>query len=254
VSALSLQHLSKSFGGVRALDDASFDVAAGECVAMIGPNGAGKSTCFNVVNGQLAPDGGRVLLQGHDITGLNARAISRLGVGRTFQVAALFGSMSVRQNVQAALVAHHRETFRFWRSAEAVHRERADELLDLVGLAQAASQPCRQLAHGDRKRLELAVALAGDPRLLLMDEPAAGMAARERHALGALVKRLSSERGIAVLLTEHAMDVVFAFADRIVVLAQGRVIANGSVEAVREDAQVRAVYFGGGSTFAAAAP
>jgi branched-chain amino acid transport system ATP-binding protein len=254
MSALSLQRLSKSFGGVRALDDVSFDIAAGECVAMIGPNGAGKSTCFNVVNGQLAPDSGRVLLQGRDITGLNARAISMLGVGRTFQVAALFGSMSVRQNVQAARVAHRRETLRFWASAEAVHCARAGELLDLVGLAQAAERPCRELAHGDRKRLELALALAGDPRVLLMDEPAAGMAARERHALGALVKRLAGDRGIAVLLTEHAMDVVFAFADRIVVLAQGRVIANGSVEAVREDANVRAVYFGGGSTFAAASP
>ena len=227
MSVLAVRSLSKAFGGVRAVNDVSFDIAQGEFLAMIGPNGAGKSTCFNMINGQLKPDSGKILFEGNDIAGLAPRVVWRLGVGRTFQVAATFGSMTVAENVQMALISHAHETYRLWRPAAELHRDRALDLLAQVGMRDAADRPSRELAYGDIKRIELAIALANEPRLLLMDEPTAGMAPRERNELIALVKRLVIERGISVLFTEHSMDVVFAFADRIIVLARGRLIADG---------------------------
>jgi branched-chain amino acid transport system ATP-binding protein len=250
MSVLAVRSLSKAFGGVRAVNDVSFAVGQGEFLAMIGPNGAGKSTCFNMINGQLAPDSGDILIEDKNIARLKPREIWRLGVGRTFQVAATFGSMTVAENVQMALISHAHDTYRLWHPAAGLHRERALALLDQVGMQDAADRPSRELAYGDVKRVELAIALANDPRLLLMDEPTAGMAARERHGLIELVKRLVVERGISVLFTEHSMDVVFAFADRIIVLARGRLIADGNAAAIRDNAQVREVYFGTGKTFA----
>ena len=250
MSVLSVRGLSKAFGGVRAVNEVSFDIAPGEFLAMIGPNGAGKSTCFNMINGQLAPDAGEILLDGENIAGLAPRAVWRRGVGRTFQLAATFSSMTVAENVQMALISHAGETYGLWRPAASRHRARALDLLAQVGMHEAADRPSRALAYGDIKRIELAVALANEPKLLLMDEPTAGMAPRERNDLIALVKRLVVERGISVLFTEHSMDVVFAYADRIVVLARGRVIADGDAAAIRDNAQVREVYFGTGKTFA----
>jgi branched-chain amino acid transport system ATP-binding protein len=252
VSVLSVRDLEKAFGGVHAVDGVTFDIAKGEFLALIGPNGAGKSTCFNIINGQLRPDKGDVLLEGRSIAGLSPRVIWRRGVGRTFQVAATFGSMTVIENVQLALASHHHELYRLARALTGSHRERARALLAEVGMAEAAERACRELAYGDVKRVELAVALANDPRLLLMDEPTAGMAPRERLDMIALVKRLVTERGISVLFTEHSMDVVFAFADRIIVLARGRLIASGSAAEIRDNAEVRAVYLGTGKTFAKA--
>ncbi|HZL61377.1 MAG TPA: ABC transporter ATP-binding protein [Pseudolabrys sp.] len=254
MSVLEVRVLSKAFGGVRAISEVGFAVARGEFLAMIGPNGAGKTTCFNMINGQLPPDSGEILFEGRDIAGLEPRDIWRLGVGRTFQVAATFGSMTVAENVQMALISHAGEIYRLWQPAAALHRERALDLLAQVGMRETADRPSRELAYGDVKRVELAIALANEPRLLLMDEPTAGMGARERHDLIALVKRLVVERGISVLFTEHSMDVVFAFADRIVVLARGRLIADGAAATIRDNAQVREVYFGTGKTFAGAAP
>jgi branched-chain amino acid transport system ATP-binding protein len=254
MSVLAVRSLSRSFGGVRAVDEVSFAIGRGEFLAMIGPNGAGKSTCFNMINGQLAPDSGTILLEGQDIAGMAPRNIWRLGVGRTFQVAASFSSMTVIENVQMALISPAREIYRLWRPAAALHRERALDLLAQVGMRDAADRPSRELAYGDVKRVELAVALANEPRLLLMDEPTAGMGARERHALIKLVKRLVVERNISVLFTEHSMDVVFAFADRIIVLARGQLIADGDAATIRGNAQVRDVYFGSGKIFAGAAP
>jgi branched-chain amino acid transport system ATP-binding protein len=250
MSVLEVRSLSKAFGGVRAVSEVGFKVAQGEFLAMIGPNGAGKTTCFNIINGQLPSDSGEILLQGKNIAGLAPRAIWRLGVSRTFQVAATFGSMTVAENVQMALISHAGEIYRLWQPAAALHRERALDLLEQVGMRDAADRPSRELAYGDVKRVELAIALANEPRLLLMDEPTAGMGARERHELIALVKRLVVERGISVLFTEHSMDVVFAFADRIIVLARGRLIADGDAVSIRDNAQVREVYFGTGKTFA----
>ncbi|EIJ47645.1 branched-chain amino acid ABC transporter ATPase [Herbaspirillum sp. GW103] len=253
MSLLQIDGLRKSFGGVAALDDLSFTLPAGQMLALIGPNGAGKSTCFNVINGQLRPDGGRVLLDGADIAGLDPRRIWARGVGRTFQVSAAFASLTVLENVQAALLSHHRRLWQLWRPAAACLRQEAMQLLEQVGMADQAGRACGVLAYGDIKRLELAMALSNAPRLLLMDEPTAGMAPRERQELMALTRRLVSERGLSVLFTEHSMDVVFAFADRIIVLARGQLIAQGEPEAVRQDARVRDVYFGSGASFGSAA-
>lgn len=253
MSLLQVDGLRKSFGGVAALDGVSFALPAGQMLALIGPNGAGKSTCFNVINGQLRPDAGRVLLDGEDIAGLDARRIWRRGVGRTFQVSAAFASLTVLENVQAALLSHRRRLWQLWRPAAACLREEAMDLLSQVGMADQAGRACGVLAYGDIKRVELAMALSNAPRLLLMDEPTAGMAARERQELMALTRRLVSERGLSVLFTEHSMDVVFAFADEIIVLARGQLIAQGQPEAVRQDARVREVYFGSGASFGSTA-
>lgn len=249
MSVLEVTDLSRSFGGVKAVNDVSFSLEAGELLALIGPNGAGKSTCFNLLNGQLRPDTGTVRLDGKDITGLRPRAIWRLGVGRTFQITATFASMTVRENVQMALLSHERRLFDLWRSASSLYRDKADELLAQVGMLDQADRACGVLAYGDIKRVELAVALANQPRLLLMDEPTAGMAPKERIALMALAQEIVRQRNIAVLFTEHDMDVVFARADRIIVLNRGRLIAAGKPEAVRADKAVQDVYLGSGAVY-----
>ncbi len=246
---LQVTDLSKSFGGVRAVDGVSFHVDAGELLALIGPNGAGKSTCFNLLNGQLPPDGGSVKLDGREITGRSPRAIWRLGVSRTFQVTATFGSMSVRENVQMVLLSQQRRLLNLWRTAADQYRDEALALLGQVGMADQAERACSLLAYGDLKRLELAMALASGPRLLLMDEPTAGMAPKERDELMALTARLTAERQLGVLFTEHSMDVVFRYAHRMLVMARGRVIAQGDPASVRDNAEVRAVYLGTGATF-----
>jgi len=244
VKVLSVQRLGKSFGGMRALAGLSFEVNAGEILAMIGPNGAGKTTCFNIVNGQLEPDEGAVFIGGEPVAGRAPHEIGRLGVGRTFQVAATFGSMTVRENVQTALLAHHRSLGSFWRRGHAQFVGEADALLQLVGMANRAEHACAVLAYGDLKRVELAMALSGAPRLLLMDEPTSGMAPRERAALMALTATLARERRIGVLFTEHDMDVVFGHADRVLVLDRGQLIAQGTPSEVKTNARVREVYLG----------
>lgn len=244
MSLLSARDLRKDFGGVQAVAGVSFTVAAGELVALIGPNGAGKSTCFNLLNGQIRPDSGRVTLDGTDITGWQPNRVWQLGVGRSFQVAATFASMTVRENVQTALIARHGRVWRFIRPARALFRDQAEALLALVGLGDRADQGCGALAYGELKRLELALALSNDPRLLLMDEPAAGLAPADRLALMALVRRLARGQGRAVLFTEHDMDVVFAVADRVLVMDRGALIAQGAPDQVRADPRVKAVYLG----------
>ncbi len=251
---LEVRGLSKAFGGLRAVSGVSFDLAAGEMLAMIGPNGAGKSTCFNMVNGQLAPDAGSVKLAGTELVGQRPKAIWRLGVGRTFQIAETFASLTVLENVQLALLSHAHRVFRFWRPAREQFRDEALALLANVGMAPQAERAMSVLAYGDVKRVELAIALANQPRLLLMDEPTAGMAPRERNELMALTRRLAIEQQIGVLFTEHSMDVVFAHADRMIVLARGELIASGAPAEVRDDPKVRQVYFGMGTTFENAEP
>ena len=246
---LEVAGLSKSFGGVRAVDGIDFTLAAGELLALIGPNGAGKSTTFNMVNGQLRADAGAIRLDGREMIGLTPREIWHHGVGRTFQIAETFASLTVVENVQMALLSQDRKLFSMWTPAARHRRSDALDLLDMVGMAAQADRPCSVLAYGDVKRVELAVAMANNPKLLLMDEPTAGMAPKERNELMALTKKLVVERGIAVLFTEHSMDVVFAYADRMVVLARGRLIAEGRAEAIRNDPKVQEVYFGTGKTF-----
>ena len=244
MTVLAVRDLHKTFGGVHAVSSVSFSVAAGELLAMIGPNGAGKTTCFNMVNGQLAPDSGAIELEGRSLLGKAPREICRAGVGRSFQITAAFGSMSVRENVQVALLSHERKLFDFREKATAFKIEEADNLLSRVGMLEQAERPCAVLAYGDLKRVELAVALACRPRLLLMDEPTAGMAPVERYAIMQLAVDLARSSRIAVLFTEHDMDVVFRHADRVIVLSEGELIAQGTPAEVRANAQVRQVYLG----------
>jgi branched-chain amino acid transport system ATP-binding protein len=243
---LQVDGLHKAFGGVQAVEDVSFALNAGELLALIGPNGAGKSTCFNMLNGQLKPDSGLVRLGGRDIVGMSPRAIWRLGVGRTFQITATFASLSVRENVQMALYSHAGKLRSFLSRFGADLRSESDALLGEVGMLDQAERPCGVLAYGDLKRVELAMALANQPRLLLMDEPTAGMAPRERVALMELAARLARAQKIAVLFTEHDMDVVFSQADRLIVLDRGRLIAGGLPAEVRANPEVQAVYLGSG--------
>jgi branched-chain amino acid transport system ATP-binding protein len=236
--------LRKAFGGVRAVDGVSFAVPPGEIRAMIGPNGAGKSTCFNLLTGQLAADAGTVTFRGERLSGLAPHAIWRRGVSRTFQVTATFATLSVLENVQVARLSHVRRSLDLVRPARSLEVAPALARLEQVGLADQAARPAGVLAYGDLKKLELAIALASDPALLLLDEPTAGMAPAERGALMALTAAIARERGLTVLFTEHDMDVVFAWADRVMVLHQGRLIADGTPADVRADAQVQAVYLG----------
>jgi ABC-type branched-subunit amino acid transport system ATPase component len=243
VSVLVVENLRKSFGGVRAVDGVSFALGDGEVAALIGPNGAGKSTLFNVIDGQLAADAGHVRFLDRSLEALPTAARTRLGIGRTFQVAQAFASMTALQNAQVALEAARTPLSvgaALWsRNVDAAHA-----LLAQVGLAERAQVAAATLAYGDLKRLEFALALATGPRLLLMDEPTAGMAPGERTALMRLVVELATTRKMAVLFTEHSMDVVFGFARRVLVLSAGRLVADGAPDDVRADPGVRRVYLG----------
>ena len=249
---LRVSNLAKTYGGVQAVRDVSFALAAGELLALIGPNGAGKTTCFNLLNGQIAADSGSAQFEGRDLIGLKPRQIWRLGVGRTFQITATFSSMSVRENVQLALLNFHGRLNSLLGLAARQHVDEAMALLARVGIAEQAERPCAVLAYGDLKRVELAIALANKPRLLLMDEPTAGMAPAERVALMQLTADLARASDIAVLFTEHDMDVVFAHADRILVLNRGQLIAEGKPAEVRANREVQEVYLGSGSVYGAA--
>ena len=252
MTVLRVSHLSKAYGGVQAVDDVGFSLAAGELLALIGPNGAGKTTCFNLLNGQIPADSGSAAFEGRDLIGMKPRQIWRLGVGRTFQITATFASMSVRENVQTALLNFHGKLNAMLALAERLYVDEAMALLARVGIAEQAARPCAVLAYGDLKRVELAIALANRPRLLLMDEPTAGMAPQERVALMQLTADLARASGIAVLFTEHDMDVVFAHADRIIVLNRGSLIAAGKPAEVRANREVQEVYLGSGSLYGAA--
>ena len=247
--SLTVRNLSKAFGGVKAVRDVSFDLAEGELLALIGPNGAGKSTCFNMLNGQIPADSGSVRLAGEELLGYAPAEIWRRGVGRTFQITATFPSMTVAENVAMVLMSEQRELFSFFRSATHRHRDKAMELLDLVGMTGQADRPCGVLSYGDLKRVELAVALGNTPRVLLMDEPTAGMAPRERLELMGLAARLVRDLGISVLFTEHDMDIVFGHADRIIVLSRGALIAEGNAEQIRNDPLVLKTYLGEGQIY-----
>ena len=233
---LEVKSINKRYGDFWAVNDTSFDIKRGEMLALIGPNGAGKSTIFNMVGGQFEPTGGEIFFKGTSLKGLDAAGIWSKGIGRTFQIATVFNSMSVLENMQVAL--HQADSHAFTTVND------AHELLQQVGLAHLANRQASELAYGDVKRLELGMALTHSPELLLMDEPTAGMAAEERHLLMKLVKSLSIQRQMAVLFTEHSVDVVFNYADRILVLAEGSLIAEGSAAEIAKDDQVRAVYLG----------
>jgi len=244
MTLLRAEGIVKHFGGVRAVDGVSVALEAGEFAALIGPNGAGKSTLFAVIAGQQRADTGRVSFAGEDIGHVEPVQRARRGIGRTFQTAAAFASMTVLQNVQLALAAHAGEHVDPWRPLAHLHREAATALLARVGLETQARRGATDVAYADLKRLELALALAGTPRLLLMDEPTAGMAAAERSALMDLVTAIAAESGLTVLFTEHSMDVVFGYARRLLVMSRGKLIADGVPDEVRALPAVQAAYFG----------
>ena len=248
INALEVNNLRRTFGGVVAVDDVSFVLPVGKLLALIGPNGAGKTTCFNMLNGQLRPDAGSIRLNGQELVGLKPRAVWRLGVGRTFQITATYSSMTVSENVQMALMSHHRNLMSFVGRAATRHVNAAAALLDRVGMLEQADRPCSVLAYGDLKRVELAIALANEPSLLLMDEPTAGMSPAERVELMALTAQIVAERGVSVLFTEHDMDVVFRHADTVMVLDHGTLVASGTPAAVRADTHVQAIYLGSTAT------
>lgn len=244
---LEVRELCKSFGGVRAVDKISFDLEGGKLLAMIGPNGAGKSTCFNLINGQLRPDGGTIKVLGRKTDGMRPNHVWSLGVGRTFQVTATFPSMSVLENVQMVLISNGGRSRSVLKKTAGLYRDEAMEFLRLVGVEREWDRACGILAYGELKRVELAIALANSPKLLLMDEPTAGMGSRERFTLMELTAKIVRERSIGVLFTEHDMDVVFSHADRIIVMNHGKLVAEGSPRDVRESKKVQDIYFGTGA-------
>jgi len=241
---LEVHELAKSFGGVQAVKNLSFDLVEGQLLAMIGPNGAGKSTCFNLINGQLRPDYGRVVIMGKKINGYKPRQVWKLGVGRTFQITSTFASMTVLENIQVAKLSYHRRTKSLFKRVRKLYVEESMELLRLLGIEDQHDRACGVLAYGDLKRVELAVALANQPKLLLMDEPTAGMGPAERQSLMELTSNIVRTRDIGVLFTEHDMDVVFTHADSIIVLNRGELVAEGTAAEVRENNKVQEIYLG----------
>ena len=241
---LSVRGLRKRFGGLVATDGVDLDVAAGETLAIIGPNGAGKTTLIAQLSGDLAPDAGAIRFAGEDVTALGAPARSHRGLARSFQVTSIFREFSALDNVALAVQAHAGHSFRFWRAARAERalREPAREVLARVGLAGRAEVVAGALAHGEQRQLEIAMALATRPRLLLLDEPVAGMGIDESQRMVQLLRTLRGTH--TMVLVEHDMDVVFALADRISVMVYGRVIATGAPEAIRANAEVRRAYLG----------
>ena len=242
---LEVVALRKHFGGVQAVNGVNLVVTDGELRAIIGPNGAGKTTFFNLITGDLRHDGGTIRFRDEEVSGLPPHELCRRGLGRTFQITSVFRRMTVLENVQTALLTHHRRHYNILAPARRLYHDAALELLGRVGLQAQAPKPSGILAHGDQRRLELAIALASEPRMLMLDEPTAGMAPRERHELMALVGRIAADTGLTVVFTEHDMDVVFAVARRITVLHQGAVIAEGPPSDVRANAEVQRVYLGG---------
>jgi branched-chain amino acid transport system ATP-binding protein len=241
---LQLVGLRKRFGGVQAVNGVNLAVPPGDLRAIIGPNGAGKTTLFNLISGDLPHDTGQIFFGGEEVSGVPPHRLCRRGMGRTFQITSIFRRLTALENVQTAYLSHHRRHFNLLTPARRLYRDEAMGLLERVGLHEEALKPSGILSHGDQRRLELAIALASSPRLLLLDEPTAGMAPRERHELMALVGRIAAETGLTVVFTEHDMDVVFAVARRITVLHQGAVLAEGPPQEVRANADVQRVYLG----------
>ena len=241
---LEVRGLGKSFSGFRAVSDVDLTVETGQIAAVIGPNGAGKSTLFNLITGHLRPDSGSVRLDGRDITGAAPHKIVRMGVGRSFQRTNIFSKLTVFENLQAAFLVDRGRGRDFWSKASALYRDETTSLLSSIGLVEQRDTIAGTLSYGNQKQLELGLALASDPALLLLDEPTAGMSATETHDTIRLIERIAGERSLTLLFTEHDMDVVFQIAQKVAVLHQGRVIADGAPEEVRADPEVRRVYLG----------
>lgn len=243
---LEVAHLHKSFGGFRAITNVGFSVERRQVAAVIGPNGAGKSTLFNLITGHIPPDSGTVRLEGRDIVGVPPYAICRMGMGRSFQHANIFPMLTVFENLQAAFISHRGAATNFWGDSRQSFRAETEALLESLDMQDQAARVAGTLSHGNQKQLELGIALAADPRILLLDEPTAGMSSAETRSTIALLQRIADERELTLLFTEHDMDVVFAIAEKIAVLHQGQLVAVGTPAEVRADAEVRRVYLGEG--------
>jgi len=241
---LSIEHLSKQFGGLRAVEDVSLEVKQGDRHAIIGPNGAGKSTLFNLLTGQMKPSSGKVIFDGRDITGKPPHVIARTGIGRAFQITTIFPKLTVRQNLQYAMLAHGGYTIRPFGIANRMFHAEAQELAEAVGLGEWADLPAGQLSHGDQRAIEIAISLALGSKLVLLDEPTAGMSAYETDKAMELVRRLATERHLTLLFCEHDMSVVFSTARTVTVMYQGRVLTEGTPEQVRHNPDVQKVYLG----------
>jgi branched-chain amino acid transport system ATP-binding protein len=242
---LEVRELRKAFAGFVAVAGVSLSVTDRQIAAVIGPNGAGKTTFFNLITGHLRPDSGRVLLDGRDVTGAPPYRICRMGVSRSFQRTNIFAKLTVFENIQAALLAHHGRGHNFWSRSEDFYRNETEQLLVSIGLADAARTIAGTLSYGNQKQLELGIALASDPAMMLLDEPTAGMSATETHDTMRLLERIAGERELTLLFTEHDMAVVFGIAQKIAVLHQGRLLAEGTPAEMRAHPEVRRVYLGG---------
>jgi branched-chain amino acid transport system ATP-binding protein len=243
---LECRNLRKTFSGFVATNDVTLSVEKNRITAVIGPNGAGKSTLFNLITGHLQPDSGEVTLEGRDITGIPPHRICGMGIARSFQRTNIFPKLTVYENIQAAFIAHSGRGYDMWGVSERLFRSETEEMIGQLALQDIAGTIAGEVSHGAQKQVELGIALAGKPRMLLLDEPTAGMSAQETHESIALLDRIAKERGLTLLFTEHDMDVVFSIAHKIAVLHQGRIIAIGAPDEVRRNEEVRRVYLGGG--------
>jgi len=242
---LQTQKITKEFGKLRAVNEVSLEISKGDIHAIIGPNGAGKSTYFNLVTGYHRATAGRVLFKEKEITHLPAYSRCNLGITRSFQITSIYPKLTVYESVLMALLCHRKITLNFFSPAKNFFKEEVWHILEDIGLADQAHRVGDSISHGDKKRLELAVTVGTEPELLLLDEPTCGMSPEETDITMSLINKLSKERGITILFTEHDMSVVFGIAKRISVLHQGTLIADGSPQEVRNSEEVQKVYLGG---------
>jgi branched-chain amino acid transport system ATP-binding protein len=242
---LEVRDLSKSFGGFMAVNRATLDVSKGEIVAVIGPNGAGKTTLFNLITGILKPDEGQVIFKGEEITGLPAHKTCKKGITRSFQVVNIFSRLTVFENVRISALSQQRKTYNWFTPSRHLANKETSEILESVGLIDKKDNVCGALSHGDQKVLEIAIALAGKPELLILDEPTAGMSPEETARCINLIQQLSTNLGLTILFCEHDMELVFAIARRIMVMVRGATIVQGLPDEVRCNQQVQDAYLGG---------
>jgi branched-chain amino acid transport system ATP-binding protein len=243
---LGVEKVKKSFDGFVAINGVSFSLQKGEICSIIGPNGAGKTTLFNLITGHLRIDEGKLIFKDQDITNRRPYQICRLGVGRSFQRTNIFPRLTVYQNIQAAVLVHRGRSFTFFQPVDSFFQKETEEILGRVGLKEYAQTVSGSLSYGFQKQLELGIALASEPELLLLDEPTAGMSTQETHQTMELIGKITQEKGLTLLFTEHDMEVVFSISQRIMVLHQGRLIAEGPPEEVRRNPEVQKVYLGEG--------
>jgi len=241
---LTVEKVKKSFDGFLAINGVSLTVKKGELCSIIGPNGAGKTTLFNLITGHLPVDEGRLIFKGTDITRMPPHRICRLGIGRSFQRTNIFPRLTVFENIQSAVLAHRGESLNFFKSVDPLFWEETNTILEMVGLKEYGNTVSGSLSYGFQKQLELGIALASEPELLLLDEPTAGMSSKETHHTIELIGQIARDQGLTLLFTEHDMEVVFSISERIMVLHQGQVIAEGSPEEIRKNSDVHKVYLG----------